>query len=119
MTFPTLFRVGVHTYTDSLQLDDYNELEPVYTPTKDAAGTQVAVYGWSTPDSTEPPVAGHDRVMVDMQLLAPPNTSITAHDLVDIPDEGQFEVIGDPLDFDTGPFGFRPGLVINLRRVEG
>ncbi len=119
MTFPTLFQVGVHAFTESLVLDDYNEIEPVYAPAKDADGTPVPVYGWSTPDSTEPPVAGHDRVIVDLQLLAPPTTTIGAHDLVDIPDEGQFEVIGDPLDFDSGPFGFKPGKVINLRRVEG
>lgn len=118
MTFPTLFTVGVHRCTESIVLDDYGDPEPVFTPAKDTTGEQVAVYGWSTPSSTEPAVAGHDRVVVDVQLLAPPDTLIGAYDLVDLPD-GQYQVIGTPEDYGTGPFAFAPGVCVNLRKVSG
>lgn len=117
MTFPAIFTVRVHAWsagTDS----DYNEPADVYTPPKTAAGTAYSVYGWSAPLSTEPKLAGHDRVVVDVELLMPPTVPIHAHDLVDLPD-GQYEVVGEPEDYNNGPFNFAPGLVANLRKVSG
>jgi hypothetical protein len=116
VTFPLLFEVGVHTW-DGVE-DSYNT-EAGYTPARDVDGTQYEVYGWSTPATQEPKLAGHDRVEVDVELLVPPDFPVGPHDLVDLPDVGQFEVIGYPEDFTKGPFGFQPGAVVNLRRVEG
>ena len=53
------------------------------------------------------------------QLAVPPDFPATAYDLVDIPGDGQYEVDGEPEDYCHGPFGFRPGLVVNLRKVSG
>lgn len=119
MTFPTLFSVGLHRCTESIELDDYNQLTAIFTPPKDDPGTQVSVIGWSEPSSTEPAVAGHDRVIVDLELLIPPDMQIGPYDLVDIPDLGQFQVIGQPEDLNHGPFLFTPGFRVNLRKVSG
>lgn len=32
----------------------------------------VSVFGWAAPKSTEPKLAGHDRVIVDVELFVPP-----------------------------------------------
>jgi hypothetical protein len=118
VTFPTPFTVGHHVYSSTTK-DGYNREIPVYTPTRDAPGVSNPVYGWANPVNSEPKVAGHDRVVVEMELYAPPAFHPGPQDLIDIPGSGQFEVIGYPEDYNHGPFGFQPGYVINLRRVEG
>jgi len=115
--FPTRFTVGLHTYSAGAG-DDYNPSTPVYTPAKIAAGVSARVYGWAPVSSAEPKVVGHDRVVVEMELLVPPNFAVAPQDLIDL-DDGQYEVIGWPEDYTKGPFGFTPGKVINLRKVEG
>ena len=119
MSFPLLFEVGHHVYTDSAVMDDYGELTPVFTPAKDAPGTSYKVFGWSVPSSREPAVAGHDRLVVDVQLLAPPDFPAGPYDLIDIPDLGQFQVIGLAEKNDANPFGWNPGMTVNLRKVSG
>lgn len=120
MNFPTPFTVGVHAYS-STSTDDYGRDVPLYTPAKNSPGTQHPVYGWATPVTSEPKIAGHDRVLVEVELFAPPGFTVGPHDLVDLPaaPSGQFEVIGYPEDYSRGPFGFNSGLVVNLRRVDG
>lgn len=121
MTFPVAQTVGVHTYTEGMILDDYGDAEPVFTPAKDEMGTQVGVYGISFPTSTEPPLAGHDRLVIDAELWAPPTVSIGPYDLVDL-DDGQYQVIGQPQDWGRGPWrwpGGSPGVVVHLRKVSG
>lgn len=81
------------------------------------------VYGWAPPsaggsDHGEPKLAGHNRVIVDRELLVPPGFPATPHNRVVFPD-GEFEVLGYPEDYNSGPFGYMPGLVVNCRRVEG
>lgn len=80
--FPTPFTVGHHAYSATAE-DDYGRDIPVYTPQKGAEGTELAVYGWANPTGTEPKLAGHDRVVVEVELYMP------------------------------------PGIVVNLRKVEG
>lgn len=78
----------------------------------------VKVYGWEAPKTDEPELAGHDRVIVDLVVLTPPNVPIGAHDRVVVTGR-EFEVIGEIEDAGNGPFGFDPGSRIKLRRVEG
>jgi hypothetical protein len=121
MTFPTLFTVGHHAYSGGVE-DDYNIDTPTYTPAEDATGTSRRVYGWSVPATTEPKLAGHDRVAVDIELLCPSDFPAGPHDLIDLttgPNQGQYEVIGEPEDLTHGPFPFTPGVVLNLRKVTG
>jgi hypothetical protein len=120
MTFPTPNTVALHVRSGVGEDDHGNEID-VYTPPLDEPGTPHQVIGWSTPSSTEPLLAGHDRVVVDVELLAPPGFPAKPHDVIDLPDSpaGRFEVVGEVRDFTRGPFGFTPGGVLNLRRVEG
>ena len=86
----------------------------VYTPPRDQRGARHLVYGPVPVSSTEP----EGLVIVDRELLVPPDFPVTADDLVDLPD-GQYAVIGQPSDYCLGPFGFQPGLVVHLKKVTG
>ena len=115
MRFPLRFQVGVHAYSGGAP-DAYNITQPSYDPPLDSVGTLIPVYGWAVPQTVEPLMAGHDRVIVDVQLLAPPEAPIGPYDWVDLPD-GQYEVIGGADDYTHGPFGSPGGLVFNMRKV--
>lgn len=80
----------------------------------------VAVYGWHISTTHEPQIAGHDRVLVDAQVLAPESFVASPRDKVLLPGRpGEYEVIGETEDFNHGPFGWRPGNRVNLRKVTG
>lgn len=113
--WPTPFTVGHHVY--SAGGADPHRNPPTYTPPLDQPGTSVPVYGWHTPSTTEPKLAGHDRVIVDVELLAPGFTP-KPQDWIDLPD-GQYEVVGATQDYNHGPFDWTPGAVIQLRKVDG
>lgn len=85
-----------------------------------AAAVDVYVYGWHTGSSHEPQIAGHDRVVVEGQVFGPESWRPSPRDRVTLPGvAGTYEVIGEPEDYNHGPFGFRPGLVTNLKKTEG
>ena len=79
----------------------------------------VAVYGWHTSATHEPQIAGHDRVLVDAQVLAPQSWRPSPRDKVTLPGFGEYQVIGETEDFNHGPFGWEPGNRVNLRKVAG
>ena len=110
--FPLLFTVGVRAFLPGAEDAHGNPIEDW------APATPHKVYGWSVPSSTEPKLAGHDRVIVDVELLAPEGFPASPRDKV-VLDGVEFQVLGYAEDFNHGPFGFRPGLVVNLQRVEG
>jgi hypothetical protein len=114
MSIPLPVEVGVHTYSAGA-LDRYGTHTPVYTPALDKPGTMHAVYGWQVADSTEPADLGGTIPRADVQLYAPPGFPIGPDDLVDLPD-GQYHVIGWPLGWTHGPFGYTPGVVVQLRK---
>lgn len=118
--FPTPHTIGVHVRSDG-DIDAHGNPTVVYTPPLDEPGTARAVIGWVVPASTEPAVAGHDRVVVDVVLGVPPGFVLAAHDVVDLPygPAGQFEVIGEVRETEGNPFGWVPGGEVNLRRVDG
>lgn len=68
--FPTPFEVGVHKYS-STTTNEYGREVPAYTPAVDQPGTPLKVHGWANAYNTEPKLAGHDRVTVDMELFVP------------------------------------------------
>lgn len=63
--FPTPFTVGHKVFSDGA-IDDYGN--PVESW---AAEVDRRVHGWSTPRTAEPKLAGHDRDVVEIELLAP------------------------------------------------
>lgn len=82
--------------------------DPVDTP----------VYGWASPSSSEPKLAGHDRVVVDVEMGAPVGTVAEPRDKFVLGGR-TYTVEGEPEDYNHSPFGGQPGIVVNLRRVEG
>lgn len=77
-----------------------------------------AVHGWSIPNPVEPKLAGHDRVVVDVEVLAPESVVVGPDDRM-VVDGKTYDVVGEREDWNHSPWGWRPGFVINLRRVDG
>lgn len=75
------------------------------------------VFGWAPAGTAEPTVA-RDEVTWDLDLFAPPGFAATHMDRF-VVDGLEFDVIGVVRDFTHGPFGFAPGVVLRLKRVEG
>lgn len=74
------------------------------------------VYGWSPTSETERAQAAlAERVIGELTLLTP-DGDYASGDAV-IVDGAQYEVIGDPSNFNTGPYGLKPGYTVNLKRV--
>lgn len=113
MTFPTPYTVGWH-HADPDATDAHGNPTTAYTPPLDEDGTEVAVIGWAPVAMTE---SGTTRVEADLDLFVPPETQSGPNDVVDLPD-GPYEVVGWVEDYTKGPFGFTPGMVVKLRRVQ-
>lgn len=77
------------------------------------------VYGWYMPDSRETALVGANQVEVTVVLLVPETFSVGAHDKVIVSGLGELDVLGLPQDYNNGPFGWRPGLVVRLGRIDG
>ncbi|MCK9468661.1 MAG: hypothetical protein M0Q49_04525 [Porticoccaceae bacterium] len=68
--FPVRYSVGVHKASSPTR-DEYGREVTAYTPPKDQPGTPLPVHGWANPRNTEPKLAGHDRVVVELELFIP------------------------------------------------
>lgn len=115
MTFPTLWTVGWHTAST---VQGGRGTVTTHTPTLDASGAAVKVYGWSPARQAE---TSETRVESDIDLYVPPTVTSRPGDVVDLPLDkslGQFEVVGYPEDWSYGPFGYQPGSVVKLKRVQ-
>lgn len=111
--FPLLFSVGHRVWSEDGSYDDHGN------PAEDWSAPVVkAVYGWGAPNGDEPKMAGHDRVTVQVELLVPPGFVCSPRDRI-LLDGVEHEVIGPVESYDHNPFGWNPGGVVNLRRVEG
>jgi hypothetical protein len=85
-------------------------------PTTTWATTPVrrSVYGWA-PAGTNEATASRQTVTADIVLYAPSEFTLDPRDRVRL--LGQtYEVQGDVESFDHGPFGYTPGVRVNLRR---
>lgn len=112
MSYPTRYTVGWHTATTA---QTGRGTTTTYAPLLTATGTQVKVIGWAPTRQAE---TTETRVESDIDLFVPPGVSSTAGDVVDLP-SGRFEVVAYPEDWSFGPFGFQPGAVVKLKRVQG
>lgn len=63
-SFPTPFTVGHRVYRAGGETD-YGTAESWDAP------VERAVHGWSAPRTSEPKLAGHDRDVVEIELLVP------------------------------------------------
>lgn len=110
--FPLLFTVG-HRVFDASGEDAHGNPQVQWL-----APVVKSVYGWGAPQSSEPKLAGHDREIVEVELLVPPGFVASARDRM-VLDGQEFEVIGSPEHFDHNPFGWNPGGVLDLKAVSG
>lgn len=117
MSFPTPYTVDVLHLQPAGQ-DDYGNDTETFGP----AHTQ-RVYGWApggagSARSTREADDARATVVTDLQLFAPAEFVCGAQDRVVIGGVTYF-VEGNVEDFNHGPFGFRPGVRVNLQRVTG
>ncbi|KZM68473.1 hypothetical protein [Nocardia terpenica] len=109
---PTPYTVVVSDYSE--RHTEAGRLVTEWTP----RSQREPVYGWGPPQTSEPKIIGYDRLVVEVELLAPPTFSVKPNDRVRL-GGSDYRVIGYAEDYTHGPFGFRPGVVVNLRRFEG
>ncbi|MCZ1070817.1 hypothetical protein [Rhodococcus sp. A5(2022)] len=110
--FPLTIPVGLERYSGAGEDELGNEVESWSPP------EEHLVFGWESPVSAEPELAGHDRVVVDVKLYAPRSMGPGPRDRIRL-DGALFEVIGYPQDPNNNPW-WQPGLMtVLLRRVEG
>lgn len=109
MSFPTPWTVEVLPFLAGSEDDQGNPVDSWAT-----SGTTQAVYGWA-PAGTNESNASRHTVTADVELFAPSDFSCGPRDRVKV-DGRVYEVEGDVEDFDHGPFGFQPGVRVNLRR---
>ena len=111
--FPLLFTVGHCAYSAGTE-DDWGNIAAEW-------GNPVvkAVYGWGAPQGSEPKTAGHERVVVEVELLVPPDFGAVSPKDRMVLDGVEYEVIGPIESYDHNPFGWNPGGVVNLKAVTG
>lgn len=117
MSHPTPHIVGWHTASDGA-VDAHDNPTVVHTPALNVAGTEVAVIGWAPTRQAE---TSETRVESDYDLYVKPGTVSRPRDVVDLPLDkslGQFEVVAFDGDWNYGPFGYRPGSVVKLKRTQ-
>lgn len=79
----------------------------------------VEIFGWA-PSGMEQGVDGMRRpVAWDVDVYAPLGVEGNPRAKWVLDDGRTYEQVGYPEDFTHGPFGFSPGLRINLKRIEG
>lgn len=79
-----------------------------------AVPTPAPVYGWA-PAGTNETNASRHTVTADLEVFAPAGFTLDPRDHVRI-DGRTYEVQGEVEDFNHGPFGYTPGVRVNLRR---
>lgn len=81
----------------------------------------VQVYGWGPSTAgTEPGESGRNAVVTEIEVYAPGSVQVSARDRMRLQgDPSTYEVVGLAEDFTHGPFGWAPGIRINLKRVDG
>ena len=92
-------------------------VEDAYGNTVDAwseTPTPTPVYGWA-PAGTNESNASRHTVTADLELYGPPDFTLDPRDRVVILGD-TYEVLGAVEDFNHGPFGYTPGVRVNLRR---
>ena len=110
--FPTPHTV---THSRRVKSGESGHGQPVFTfSTPQARAVYGLQPGETFPDNT-PGTA--NRVITTLDLLTPEGD--WAHgDVVTVSGRGDFMVYGEVDDLNTGPFGYRPGFKVTLRRVH-
>lgn len=110
--FPTPHAVDILPHSDAAE-DDYGNPVETY-----GAPVAWSVYGWGPAGSRE--ANGWQRqVTADLQVYGPrPPVAINPRDRLVVAGE-TYDIEGKVEDYNHGPFGFTPGVVVNLTKVTG
>lgn len=112
--FPELLTVGLHVYAEDVA-DDWGDPEPSW-----ANPITRTVYGWASPSLTETVDAGRNPTEIALEVYASTASLGDVHEGDRMTVNGElYEVDGGAQNYDFGPFGFAPGVRVNLKRVEG
>lgn len=103
------YQVDVLPYAGTVENEYGNtvdawETTPIPTP----------VYGWA-PAGTNEVSASRHTVTADLELFAPSSFTVDPRSRIRILGR-TYEIQGDVESFDYGPFGYAPGVRVNLRR---
>lgn len=110
MVFPKTLTVGVEPYVPVENA--IGELVPGWGPV-----TEVDVYGFGDPGGDKEIRATNTGLEIDGDLYVdewvfPPKSKVSVVGV-------EYEQIGWPENYNLGPFGWAPGLRVNLKRIEG
>ncbi|KAA0021809.1 hypothetical protein [Antrihabitans cavernicola] len=115
MSLRARYKVGTRKFSEGPDKDPRGNKVKRWAP---AVEQRAICWGPANANQAEPKVVGHDRVVVELELCVPEGFDVGPQDKVIIAG-AEYDAIGYPEDFNNGPFGFRPGMVVNLKRVEG
>lgn len=111
MSLPTPHSVGRRAYIAGAKDRHGNPIDtwgdPVPTPVYSIA-----------PKTIVEPETGRFLVVEGLTVQAPPETRFDSRDLVVI-DGVEYQIEGGVKDWNRGPFGYSPGISIDLTREEG
>lgn len=111
---PALFDVGHCVYSGAGEDAHGNQVDSWAAPVSKKFVTYAA------PRTTEPKLAGHDRDVVEVEMIVHPDFGVVSPRDRMVVDGDTFEVIGKTEDYTKNPF--RPDfgcLIINLKQVSG
>lgn len=94
--------------------------DPYGNPVQAFTESELLVYCWWVPDVEENLPGGRDSTIGDVRFLAP-DFHLDDRDEFRIPEFSStpLRVVGEKQSYDYGPFGWKPGVQVDLRYVEG
>lgn len=111
---PALFAVGHQVYDGAGEDALGNEVESWADPLAKKFVT------WNAPRTSEPKLAGHNRDVVEVEMIVLPDFGVVSSRDRMVVDGDTFEVIGLPEDYTKNPFRSDFGCyVLNLKAVSG
>lgn len=110
--YATPFTVGVKAHEEGATDAHGNPAESWAEPVTEK------VYGWGPAGTSEPFNAGREAVEWDLDLYVPPGFTCGRKDLVEVLGV-DYKVEGIVESYDFGPFGFKPGSRVRLKKVIG
>lgn len=110
--FPTPFEVLTEKHYKG-EPNKYGDREDLWHPP-----VAQKVYGWDPPGPEEESFsANRDEIIHELNVYVPPGFDFSTEDFMTIQGE-RYRAVGGMRDYNHGPFGFMPGLVARVKRVE-
>lgn len=111
---PTPWSVGVKRFSPDGVEDAHGNSSDAY-----AEPLPLPCYFIAPGAMDEPANANRDLSVVEFTIGAPENPNLPAERDRVVLEGVEYAVNGKPKDWNRGPFGYRPGVTFELRKVEG